>query len=195
MNNSNSPSKNFHLTAVTWKGVIGKIDFEAIEECLNEELTLADYGEAVKSMYGSFLAIQLNNPIHDEYVEYDDEEQILEVAVKLDMRLLKDASKESTLQMMAKAFLDYINEYPVIEGFDQNRFYMDVQSTFVNKGWIQNTTPILSLSEKVEITGLEEAIVRLIETDIDKAALGWIKIYCGKLKLEYRDLMPEFFSE
>ena len=42
-----NPSKYFHFTAVTQKDVIGKIDFEAIEECLNQELTLGDYGEAV----------------------------------------------------------------------------------------------------------------------------------------------------
>ncbi|MFK7908562.1 MAG: hypothetical protein AB8B69_25755 [Chitinophagales bacterium] len=191
MSNTNPsiPSKDFHFTAVTWKDVINKIDFEAIEECLNQELTLGDYGEAVKSMYGSFLAIQLNNPIHDEYVEYDEEERILEVAVKLDMRLLKDASKESTLQMMAKAFLDYIDQYPSIEGFDQNRFYVDVQTAFTHKGWIEMTAPILSLSQKVELTGLEEAIVHLIETDIDKAALGWIKTYCEKLEVDLAKLI------
>jgi len=44
--------------------------FTAIEDGLNEQLTLADYEEAVKSMYGTFLATQANNKFHDEFIEY-----------------------------------------------------------------------------------------------------------------------------
>ena len=68
------------------------------------------------------------------------------------------------------------------------------------KGWlVEADTEVsfsnnLSLTEKAKITGLEEVIFYLIETDIEKAVLGWIKVYCEKLEVEYRDLMPDFFS-
>ncbi len=197
--NAESTPKDFNFTAITWKDVTDKVNFQAIEDVLNKQLTLGDYGEAVKNLYGTFLVIQANNEFHDEFVDYDTEEQILEMAFKIDIRLLKDATETETLQRMAKAFLAYVRQYPTIEGFDSNRFYTDVQSAFAEKGWLVETeTEVsisnLSLSEKAKITGLEEAIVHLIETDIDKAALGWIKIYCEKLEVEYRELMPEFFT-
>ncbi|MEZ4888400.1 MAG: hypothetical protein R3E32_26975 [Chitinophagales bacterium] len=194
--NSQSASKDFHFTAITWKDVTDKVNFQAVGELLNEKLTLSNYGGAVKSVYCTFLAIQANNEFHDEFVDFDTEEQILEMALKVDIRQLKDATEADTLQLMAKVFLEYIVQYPSIEGFDQKRFYADVQSVFAEKGWLQNqnTAVVLTLSEKAQITGLEEAIVSLIETDIDKAALGWIKTYCQKLKVEYSDVMPELFN-
>lgn len=197
MNNTNSSSspKDFHLTAITWKDVTDKVDFQVIEKCLNEELTLVDYGETVKEVYGTFLAIQANNEFHDEFVDYDVEEQILEMAMKVDIRQLKDATKESTVAMMAKVFLEYVLQYPTIEGFDQKQFYTDVESAFAQKDWLQKQDTVitsvsaLSLSEKAELTGLEEAIVYLIETDIDKATLGWIKRYCEKLEVDFVELV------
>ena len=200
--NSNSnltDPKDFNFTAITWKDVTDKVNFQVIEDLLNERLTLADYGEAVKNLYGTFLVIQANNEFHDEFVDYDTEEQILEMAFKVDIRLLKDATEAETIQRLAKAFLTYIRQYPSIEGFDSNRFYTDVQSAFEEKGWLVETDSEifisdLSLTEKAQITGLEEAIVHLIETDIDKAALGWIKVYCEKLEVKFQELIPEFFT-
>ncbi|MGB0930617.1 MAG: hypothetical protein ACPGVB_07570 [Chitinophagales bacterium] len=197
-NTQPTPSKDFHFTAITWKDVTDKVNFRVIEDLLNERLTLTDYGEAVKNLYGTFLVIQANNEFHDEFVDYDLEEQILEMAFKVDIRLLKDATKDETIQRMAKAFLGYIRQYPTIEGFDSKRFYVDVQSVFAEKGWlVEIETEVspsnLTLSEKAQVTGLEEAIVYLIETDIDKAALGWIKVYCEKLKVKYWELMPKLF--
>jgi len=185
--------KDFNFTAITWKDVTNKVNFQVIEELLNEKLTLSNYGEAVKSMYCTFLAIQLNNPIHDEYVEYDKQEQFLDVAVKLDMRLLKDSTKATTLEIMAKSFSEYILQYPSIEGFDSKGFYEEVKSAFVHKGWLE-ISHVLTLSEKAAITGLEETAIHLIETDINKVALGRIKTYCQKLEVDYQELMPELFS-
>ena len=194
INSNSTDQKDFNFTAITWKDVTDKVNFQVIEDLLNEKLTLADYGEVVKNLYGTFLVIQANNEFHDEFVDYDVEEQILEMAFKVDIRLLKDATEAETIQRMAKAFLAYIRQYPSIEGFDSNRFYTDVQSAFEEKGWLietdsEITHSALSLSEKAKITGLEEAIVHLIETDIDKAALGWIKMYCEKLKVDYLKLI------
>ncbi len=192
---SSIPSKDFHLTAITWKDVSDKVNFQAVSELLNQKLSLSNYGEAVKNLYCTFLAIQANNEFHDEFVDYDEEEQLLEMALKVDIRQLKDATEAQTLEMMVKVFLESILQYPNIEGFDSKRFYIDVQSAFVEKGWLRNqnttVTAILNLSEKAQITGLEEAIVHLIETDIDKAALGWIKVYCEKLEVDYVKLITE----
>ncbi len=44
---------------------------------------------------------------------------------------------------------------------------------------------IVKVFEKAKITGLEEAIVHLIEMDIDKATLGWIKTYCEELEVDF----------
>ena len=167
------------------------MNFTAIEDGLNEQLTLSDYGEIVKSVYSTFLAIQANNEFHNEFVDYDTDEQILEMAVKVDIRQLKEATEADTLELMAKAFLAYIHQYPEIEGFDSKRFYEDVQSVFSQKGRLVHTSisSTLSLSEKAKVTGLEEAIIHLIETDIDKAALGWIKTYCEKLEVGFLKLI------
>ena len=136
LNSNSTDPKDFNFTAITWKDVTDKVNFQVVEDLLNERLTLTDYGEAVKNLYCTFLVIQAINEFHDEFVDYDVEEQILEMAFKVDIRLLKDATETETIQRMAKAFLSFIRQYPTIEGFDSKRFYTDVQSAFAEKGWL-----------------------------------------------------------
>jgi len=52
-----------------------------------------------------------------------------------------------------------------------------------------------TIKHKSKITGLDERIIILIETKKEKATLEQLMIYCKKLHLPFKNIIPEFFHQ
>lgn len=50
-----------------------------------------------------------------------------------------------------------------------------------------------TLEDKVAITGLSQEIIQKLETQKEKATLEEIMTYCSRLKIPFREFLPELF--
>lgn len=129
---------DFEITSVAWHEIEDKIDVATFEDVLNTNLQLSDYGNGIEKVFFVFLAIQAENKIHENNVEYDLSEKKVSLHLKLSYTHLENAPALIVKRMMATLFLESINLYHEleIEDFKVGKFYGDAEKIFFKKGWL-----------------------------------------------------------
>lgn len=96
--------KDFEITSVATDEVGDKLDTISLEDLLNDQLKLRDYGSGVKKVFFVFLVVPANNSIHENEVFFDSENHTIEAALKLDYDLILKGSKTTAKKMMYELF-------------------------------------------------------------------------------------------
>jgi len=114
----------FEITSVTDKVVGLKLPIVALEDLLNESITLSNYGIGIGKIFIIFIAVPPANTIHEEHVIYTEEERHLEVAVRLDYKTVLKADSDACMSMMKNSVLDKLNSSCEVysEDFDWRKF-------------------------------------------------------------------------
>jgi len=97
------------ITSVTDKAVGLKLPVVALEDLLNESITLGDYGTGVQKVFIVFIAVPPTNTIHEEHIIYTETELHLEIAVRLDYKTVLEADSEASMLMMKNYLLDRLS--------------------------------------------------------------------------------------
>ena len=131
--------EDFILTKLTWHEVSDKLDTQPIAEALNTSLHLSNYGSGVKRVYFTFVAVKPSNKLHENEVRFDKKSKTLELSLNLSYEHLDSADSATVLKMQAMLFLVSIDlwERFGIGDFDRERFRVDVEKLFEEKGWME----------------------------------------------------------
>jgi len=111
------------ITSVTDKAVGLKLPVVALEDLLNESITLNNYGTGVQKIFIVFIAVPPTNTIHEEHIIYTEAELHLEIAVRLDYMAVLEADSEACLLMIKENLIDRLSSIEEIysKNFDRKR--------------------------------------------------------------------------
>ncbi len=118
--------RNFEVSIISTVTSGNKMDGDFMEDWLNRNFRLADYGPGVEEMFILFQAEKEEKPPH--YL-FHPEEQFLELTVPIQESGLRDASREATIIRMAVALARALKTIPAraLEPFGLEAFRHEVE--------------------------------------------------------------------
>jgi len=134
---------DFYFTSASWHEVHDKIEVLEFEEFISNNLKISDYSNEVKQYQFLFIAVQPDNPNHDDWRKYYSKKRgILYNNLKLDFERFEKANQAEAYQMQAELYLKSIFEIPTLRGmkkvhFEAQELYEDVRKLFLQKGWLK----------------------------------------------------------
>jgi hypothetical protein len=111
---------------------------EVLANALNTQLSLHKYGEALESI--SFFYIYMENTnLHPNEKFYSKKKKNIIINLQLDFKKAYRVSFEELTELKAILYLESIKRYKAwrIKDFDNESFYQDVRSIFLERGIIQ----------------------------------------------------------
>ncbi len=185
---------DFGIGGEDWT-LIGKkmSHFYQIEKVLNRKIQLSDYGIGTHQLYCAFVTLPnssiISYPILKEYLVAKKQVRIV---VALDYEELLMTDEYTLFQSLSKYLLKIMLQVAELQiaNFDWKRLYRHLRWTLIVEGWLDEP---LTIQEKNSITGLPNSLIKRIENNVDAVRLGALKTYCEKLKIPYRELMPEMY--
>jgi len=131
----------FVISSIAWHEISEKVAFDnsnAMEDVLNENLNLFDYGSGLKAIAVVFIAVQSTNTIHEEVMRYSHKKKEIYIQKKLPYELVCQYEKPQVLQLMAVSYLEILTDLKRkhIPDFDLSLFQQDVQKLFTEQNWL-----------------------------------------------------------
>jgi len=102
--------KQFDITCIADTAFMDRIDVMPLEDLLNAKIDLADYSDKVLFIFFAFILLPPENTMHEEFVEYMEEEKMLRVGRRLDYETLKSANQKEIQKAMNITFLAAFKE-------------------------------------------------------------------------------------
>ncbi len=139
---------NFIISSTSKPSLTSRLNVEAFEILLNEQLQLSDYGTSINQLIFTFLAVSEEEPIKkSEQQNYIELAKVLEVSLKLPYKQLVRASEAEVRELMAALFLKSIALYADLEipDFEWQIFYIDTKTLLVKENWL---SPYVSLQKQ-----------------------------------------------
>lgn len=131
---------SFIINSASDSIISSKLEIEAFESLLNNQIQFLDYGTSIEQLIFTFLGASPESPIkREERQSYSEVDKILTVSLKLNYKQLIVAEKETVRESMAALFLKSIALYAdmELEDFDWQIFYIDVKTLLVKENWLQ----------------------------------------------------------
>ncbi|MEL6928781.1 MAG: hypothetical protein AAFO95_09110 [Cyanobacteria bacterium J06600_6] len=113
------------------------------EDALRPVIDLAKYGEGVQKFYFTFIVLS-NTVLEFEGEHYDEEGQVVEIAIRIPLEELLGTTQEATIRCMEQKYLeaiDRIGEMEVGDSFDHLAFSADVEAVFAESDWYVEYLP------------------------------------------------------
>jgi len=122
------------------------------------------------------------------------EDEIDDFFQSLSLSELKNIVRESKTTISNSSLKEISNEddYLDIDSYIQSMQLSELKEIAKNSDLLQKINKS-SVKHKSKITGLDEQIIILIETKKEKATLEQLLIYCEKLHIPFRNIVPEVF--
>lgn len=117
------------ISSVTFEDVTEKVDIEAIQLLL-EDIDLAPYSDQVKGINFIYIAVT-DVTYHPEILEFDNEEQTINIHSQLDYEEVLEADEEETIALMKALFVNQIERFVEMElEFDYEAFEQEIKERF-----------------------------------------------------------------
>ncbi len=134
-------NKPFFITTISDEDIFEIISFDnldALEDTLNQNLILSDYGSKVLGISFIYISQDPDNDFHEESIEFLQKKKKILIAHRLLGSELRQSAPEEVLPLMASAYLAALEKIPTLKlrDFDLLRFKEDVQQVFEKKGWL-----------------------------------------------------------
>ncbi|MFK7904426.1 MAG: hypothetical protein AB8B69_04840 [Chitinophagales bacterium] len=183
---------DFGIGGTDWL-VMGKkmSHFYQIERILNRHLQLSDYGIGVNQLQYAFVVLPNASILPDTSTkEYIFARKQVKIAALLEYEKLLEADEYDLLNLLAEYLLKAILKIAELQiaDFDWKRLYRHVRWLLIVEEWLDEP---LTLQEKTSITGLPTNLIKRIENNVEMVRVGAVKTYCEKLKVPYREVVPE----
>ncbi|HMO41162.1 MAG TPA: hypothetical protein PKC76_13125 [Saprospiraceae bacterium] len=136
----------FMFSGILSEETLQKVAFpnnNMLEQTLNAQLQLDQYGTGVHSIACVFIALPPpDNGIHDETLIYRRREKEVFAQVKIPYDLVASYDADQVLQLMATTYLQALERLDElrIPNFDSVRLAQDVQRLFETQGWLARET-------------------------------------------------------
>ena len=131
------------LTGRISQKVYPKVWPTVFEDGLRPLIDLSKYGDGVRKFYFTFVALE-NEVLEFTGSHYDQKERVLEVALRIPLEELLEASQEETIRRMEQTYLEAIEQIGEIElaaRFDHAAFEIDVKAAFAESNWYVEYLP------------------------------------------------------
>ena len=131
--------RQIYIPGRLWHEVYQKVNLTPFIYVLDDEIGLSKYGKGLKKFYFTFIVVKPHDEINVPYARFDNEETASDIAVGISYDLVECASKEETIELMEKAYLEGVEklgELP-IKGFDVDSLKEDVVEVFSRDGWYE----------------------------------------------------------
>jgi hypothetical protein len=122
--------RQFEFTTATKEEISSKLDiFKELQTLFNERLKISDYSEIYTSIFMVYQCFPSNSP----YFSAKDSKKIrrktnvIEIYSMLDYDEIIHADEQKIKSIMSATYLNSINQHLKIKGFNQSKFYADVQ--------------------------------------------------------------------
>lgn len=121
--------ENFSIRYIAWHEVREKVNTWIVEDLLNEKLHLSKHGDGLHQILFTYIA-DYDKTAHPEEMEYDVDNKVLYLALRLDYEKVKNGTKEEVLIMMKDLFLTSVFYYYSVgvRDFDFRGFYEDLKT-------------------------------------------------------------------
>lgn len=107
-----------------------------IEDALTNDIYLSKYGSGLEKILFVPMGLEEEDNFHEDFIGYDDENDLFLIKKKLDYKALKTADIDQFLRMVATAFYEEIDQIQLPD-FDTAQFKKDVEALFLERGWLQ----------------------------------------------------------
>ncbi len=135
MNDFFKKMKDFEFTSASGKNVpLSKLGNDRIIfDLLNENLSIKDYSDKIKTIFFIYQAFDPNSPARkvEDFKRFRRKTNVMELYLTLDYYKFLKATKTEALQMMSKLYLMGIVKFLKRKDFDYASFYNDVQNLFI----------------------------------------------------------------
>ncbi|MEO0683642.1 MAG: hypothetical protein AAFY76_00995 [Cyanobacteria bacterium J06649_11] len=131
------------LTGRISQKVYPKVWPTVFEDGLRPLIDLSKYGDGIKKFYFTFIVLE-NEVLEFTGSHYDHEERVLEVAIRIPLEELLEASQEEIIRRMEQTYLEAIAQIGEIElatPFDHTAFKADVEVAFTESNWYVEYLP------------------------------------------------------
>jgi hypothetical protein len=122
--------RQFEFTTATKAEITSKLDvFKDLQTLFNENLKISDYTE----IYTSIFMVYQCFPVDSTYINAKSyscirsKTNVIEIYSLLDYETILNADVDKVKMILSETYLNSINQYLKIKGFNYKQFYLDVQ--------------------------------------------------------------------
>ncbi len=133
--------KKFLFSSITWHEIDFKVaipNLTLMENVLNENIDLSNYGTGIQEIAYVFVALSPTNTLHGETLRYYKAKQEVFIQKKLPYELVEAYDDTQVLSLMAATYLQSMEQLAKrnIPDFDGARLVADVKCFFEQQGWL-----------------------------------------------------------
>ena len=122
--------RQFEFTTATNEEITSKLDvFKELQTLFNERLKISDYTELYASIFMVYQCFPTNSPYFNAkaYSRIRSKTNVIEIYSLLDYETILNADVDKVKTILSETYLNSINQYLKIKGFNHEQFYKDVQ--------------------------------------------------------------------
>ena len=132
--------QQIHVSGRIAQQVYPKANPVLFEEVLRQKIDLSKYGDGLSKYFFTFIVLE-NTVLEFEGSYFNTDDRTAEIAVRIPLDEVLEASQERTIRLMENAYLkgvDLIGTLDLGASFDHDAFKRDVKGIFENPDWYES---------------------------------------------------------